>query len=190
MPDWVLAVERAYVAAAMTSTPVGPPHDPADDLVARAYAAAGAVASRYLAVGTPRSFGLVVDGYSACEAAALSLGAHATWFSPKDIRCAGVGADGLAHSLRGEVVPLEDALAADIVCIHAPSAIAPAQLRRGTHVNVLARATLDPELAKLATISHEVPDLGRLAAGLVDGRQLDEITIFVIGDGRIALSAL
>ncbi|MBL9015920.1 MAG: hypothetical protein JNL83_17165 [Myxococcales bacterium] len=190
MPEWVMAVERAYVAAAMTSTPVGPPHDPDDDLVARAFAAAGAVASRYLAVGTPRSFGLVVHGPDACEAAALSLAAHSTWFSPKDIRCAGKGSDSLAHSLRGEAVSLEDALAADIVCIHAPIALAPAQLRRGTHVNVLAKARLDPELSKLATITHEVPDLGRLAAGLVDGRQLDEITIFVIGDGSIALRAL
>ena len=190
MPEWVMAVERAYVAAAMTSTPVGPPHDPDNDLVARAFAAAGAVASRYLAVGTPRSFGLVVHGYDSCEAAALSLGAHATWFSPKDIRCAGVGSDGLAHSLRGEVVPLEDALAADIVCIHAPVELKPAQLRRGTHINVLAKAKLDPELAKLATIAHEIPDLGKLAAGLVDGRQLDELTIFVIGDGSIAVRAL
>jgi hypothetical protein len=55
---------------------------------------------------------------------------------------------------------------------------------------VLAKATLDPELAKLAKITHEVPDLGRLCAGLIDGRQLDELTIFVIGDGSIALRAL
>ena len=152
--------------------------------------AAGAVASRYLAVGTPRSFGLVVHGPDSCEAAALSLGAHWTWFAPKDIRCAGLGSDSLAHSLHGEAVPLDEALAADIVCVHAPITIAPSQLRRGTHVNVLAKAKLDPELSKLATITHEIPDLGKLAAGLIDGRQLDEITIFVIGDGRIAVTAL
>jgi hypothetical protein len=36
----------------------------------------------------------------------------------------------------------------------------------------------------------EAPGLGRLAAGLVDGRQLDEITVFVAGDAAIALHAL
>ena len=190
MPAWVLAVERAYVAAATSSAPTAPPQPPDDDLVARAYAAAGAVASRYLAVGTPRSFGLVVNGPDSCEAAALSLGAHATWFSPKGIRCAGKGSDSLAHSLRGEVVALEEALAADIVCVHAPIELVASQLRRGTHVNVLAAATLDPELVAIASVTHEVPGLGQLAAGLVDGRQLDELTIFVIGDGRIAVSAL
>lgn len=190
MPEWVLAVERAYVAAATSSAPTVPSREADDDLVARAYAAAGAVASRYLAVGTPRSFGLVVRGADSCEAAALSLGAHWTWFSPKDIRCAGLGADGLAHSLHGEVVSLDDALAADIVCIHASIDLAASKLRRGTHVNVLAPVKLDPEIEKLASITCEVPGLGKLAAGLVDGRQLDELTIFVIGDGKIALSAL
>jgi len=131
-----------------------------------------------------------VNGADSCEAAALSHAAHSTWFQPTDIRVAGLGADGLAHSLRGEAVTLDDALAADIVCVHAPIAIAASQLRRGTHVNVLAPATLDDELTRIAAITHEVPGLGALAAGLVDGRQLDELTIFVIGDGRIALAAI
>ncbi len=190
MPAWVLAVERAYVAVATATGSSTPPREPDDDLVARAYAAAGAVASRYLAVGTPRSFGLIVHGADACEAAALSLAAHSTWFAPVEIRCAGIGSDGLAHSLRGDAVSIDDALAADIVCVHAPITIKAAQLRRGTHVNVLSAATLDDELSKVASITHEVPGLGALAAGLVDGRQLDELTVFVIGDGRIALSAL
>ena len=67
----------------------------------------------------------------------------------------------------------------------------PAQLRRGTHVNVLVPdVTLDPELALLAQITHEEPGLGAVAAGLVDGRQLDEITLFVIGSAAIALTAV
>jgi len=185
--DWVLAVERAYVAAA-TGTPGTGDFDP--ELLPRAIAAAGAVASRYLAVGTPRSLGLVVHGAESTEAAAQSYAAHATWFAPRDLRVAGLGADGLAHSLRGHVVPLEEALACDIVCVHAPIAIAANQLRRGTHVNVLAPATLDAELTQLATVTREVPGLGELAAGLVDGRQLDELTVFVIGDAAIAARAL
>jgi hypothetical protein len=34
------------------------------------------------------------------------------------------------------------------------------------------------------------PGLGELAAGLVDGRQLDELTVFVLGEARVALAAL
>jgi hypothetical protein len=185
--DWVMAVERAYVTAA-TGTPSAGEVD--HDLLPRAIAAAGAVASRYLAVGTPRSLGLVVHGAESTEAAALSYAAHATWFAPRDLRVSGLGADALAHSLRGTVVPIEEALACDIVCVHAPIAIAAAKLRRGTHVNVLAAATLDADLLKLATVTHEVPGLGALAAGLVDGRQLDELTVFVIGDAAIAARAL
>jgi len=185
--DWVLAVERAYVAAA-TGTPASGDFDA--ELLPRAIAAAGAVASRYLAVGTPRSLGLVVNGADSSEAAALSHAAHATWFAPRDLRVSGLGADSLAHSLRGNVVPIEEALACDIVCVHAPIAIAAAQLRRGTHLNVLDAVTLDDDLKKLATITYEVPGLGELAAGLVDGRQLDELTVFVIRDAAIAARAL
>lgn len=187
MADWVMAVERAYVAAATGTPGTG---DIDEDVHPHAVAAAGAVASRYLAVGTPRSLGLVVNGAEATEAAALSYAAHATWFAPRDLRVSGIGADGLAHSLGGTVVPLEEALACDIVCVHAPIEIAAAKLRRGTHVNVLAAATLDADLLKLATVTHEVPGLGALAAGLVDGRQLDELTVFVIGDAAIAARAL
>ena len=39
-------------------------------------------------------------------------------------------------------------------------------------------------------IDRESPGLAELAAGLVDGRQLDEITVFVIGDAEIALGAV
>jgi ornithine cyclodeaminase/alanine dehydrogenase-like protein (mu-crystallin family) len=168
----VLAVERAYVASA-TGGSVATGVDPDRK---RALAALGAIASRYLAVGTPRSIGLVVDDPIDAE---LSLEAHRTWFQPRDIRIAGSANTSLA-----------DALASDIVCIYTPIAIAASQLRRGTHVNVLGRATLDDDLQRLATLVHETPGLGALAAGLVDGRQLDELTVFVAGDAAVALAAL
>src|SRR5580692_11195480 len=95
--------------------------------VERAYAAA--VASHYLAVGTPRSLGLVGE---LADGAELSLQAHVTWFAPRDVRC--TSAD-VAARTEGRAVWLAEVLACDIVCIHVPLALAAAQLRRGTHVN-------------------------------------------------------
>lgn len=173
----VHAVERAYVAAATGGAQPGrAPTTP------HALAAAGAVASHFLAVGTPRSIGLVGG-----DAAAHSLVAHRTWFSPSDIRCTSAS---LAAAIEGRVVSLAEALTADIVCIHVPMALAAAQLRRGTHVNALAPIELDAELRSLATIVDEPKGLPALAAGLVDGRQLDELTVFIAGDAAIAAAAL
>lgn len=183
MRDAVLAVERAYVDAGTRAPTAGVASGDPDV----AAAAMGAVASRFLAVGTPRSIGLVGDP----AAMRRSLDAHRLWFSPRDIRVVGDAAAAAALDPGARVTSLDEALAADIVCVHAPIAIAARSLRRGTHVNVLvAGVELDPALATLATITHEVPGLAALAAGLVDGRQLDEITLFVIGDAAIARAAL
>jgi hypothetical protein len=198
MADWVLAAERAYVAAAIHAAASfegeGEAEAEADRSDAagtgapqagrppRAIAAAGAVASRYLAVGTPRSFGIIVDDVTGVDAAALSLTAHRTWFAPRDVRCAstGAGAAELAAATAGRVVSIDEALACDIVNVYsARLRIAPAQLRRGTHVNATSADSLDPELYALATVVREA-GLPALAAGLVDGRQLDELTIFTI----------
>ena len=151
-----LAAERAYAAAASgTALPDIAP------------ALAGAVASRYLAVGTPRSLSLIGAD------AGASLAAHRTWFDPRDVRCTDPA---VAAAVGGRVVSIAEALAADIACVHVAIALAAGQLRRGTHVNALAGATLD---ATLAATAHVTRDLAPLAAGLVDGRQLDEITIYV-----------
>ena len=131
-------------------------------------AAAGAVASRYLAVGTPRSFAIVGDG-------ARSLEAHRTWFAPRDVRCTD---QAVARAVGGRVVTLDEALAADIVCIHVPLSLAASQLRRGTHVNALARIDIDHDLRAIARIVVDAA-LVEIAAGRVDGRQLDEITMFL-----------
>ncbi|HEX4419750.1 MAG TPA: hypothetical protein VH165_17675 [Kofleriaceae bacterium] len=218
MMDWVHAAERAYVAAAVagargvaaaapaatgaataalaaaaaTAGAPGTSQLLAIDVKARAIAAAGAVASHYLAVGTPRSFGIIIDAAGDAAAAALSLTAHRTWFAPRDIRCAatGGGAAELAVATGGRVVSIDEALACDIVHVHSTSLrILPTQLRRGTHVNALSAAGFAPELLALATV---VPEAGlpALAAGLVDGRQLDELTIFTIDGAPIAARAL
>ncbi len=152
----MLDVERAFVAAATAGAPL--PRDPY---------AAGAVASRYLAVGTPRSFAIIGD----VGDGARSLEAHRTWFAPRDVRC--------TRPLEGaRLVSIDEALAADIVCVHEPIAIAASQLRRGTHVNALAPVDLDPELTAWIVDDRQ---LAAIAAGLVDGRQLDEITIYRAG---------
>lgn len=124
---------------------------------------AGAIASHFLAVATPNSIAIIGNG-------AESLEAHRTWFNPRDVRSTVPGI--------GRLVSLDEALAADIVCIHEPMTLAASQLRRGTHVNALANVTLDEELRKLATI-HDERGLCDLAAGMIDGRQLDELTVFV-----------
>lgn len=202
--DWVTAAERAYVAAAVAPGEArgaaGASRDPAAvagasrDVDAVAAAAAGAVASRFLAVGTPRSLGLI----GGAAEASLSLAAHLVWFRPIDIRWAELG-DGAAARGRlaagdgaqiGRPASLDEALAADIVCIHAPLRLAAARLRRGTHVNALAAVELDDELRALATLTDETTGLPALAAGLRDGRQLDELTVFVAGDLEIARRAV
>ena len=170
----------AAVLAAVHATQADPA---AAVLAAVAAAAAGAVASHFLAVASPRSIGLIGDP----AAAALSLAAHRVWFQPADLRCAGPD---LAAQLGGRAVSLDEALAADIVCVHAPLSLAAARLRRATHVNALAAVTLDDELRALATLADEPAGLSALAAGLRDGRKLDELTIFLAGDLAIARRAL
>ncbi len=177
--DWVLAVERAYVADA--TSPPGwrrPTLPPIHADRPRALAAIGAIASRYLAVGTPRTLGIVVGSRDDLELARLDSEAHATWFAPREIR----------QALVEHPTTLASALAADIVCVHVPLELRADQLRRGTHVNLLAGGAIAPDLE--AAVSRETPDLGRLAAGIVDGRQLDEITVMIAGDATIALHAL
>ncbi|MBA3396647.1 MAG: hypothetical protein H0T89_28710 [Deltaproteobacteria bacterium] len=184
--EWVHAIERAYVAAA-TGGDVARGGAASGLHLARARAALGAIASHYLAVGTPRTFGLIATAETIDEAV-LSIAAHRAWFAPREIRCADDPT--LAAAAGGVVASLAETLACDIVCVHAPLAIRAAQLRRGTHVNMLAAGTIDDDLRRLATVSHEAADLGALAAGLIDGRQLDELTVFIAGDAAIALGVL
>lgn len=134
---------------------------------------AAAIASHFLAVTSSRSLALVGGDDSV-----HSLVAHRQWFSPSDIRCT---SGSVAAAVGGRLVPIAEALAADIVCIHAPMTLAASQLRRGTHVNVLAPVELDAELRALAKITDEPSGLPALAAGMIDGRQLDELTVFVAG---------
>ncbi|HTR50997.1 MAG TPA: hypothetical protein VMJ10_09855 [Kofleriaceae bacterium] len=173
----MLAVEAAYAAAAGRPTPTGKLGE-----LGAGLACAAAVASRYLAVGTPRSFAIVGDGPGARDV----LAAHRAWFAPLDIRVARAP----RAVARTRTVELGEALAADIVCVCEPLRIAASELRRGTHVNALAAVELDDDLRTLATIVDELRGLPALAAGLVDGRQLDELTVFLAGEAAIARHVL
>lgn len=160
----VLAALNAYAAAAHGGPAV----------IAKSpdqLGAAAAIASHFLAVTSSRSLSLVGGDDSV-----HSLVAHRQWFQPGDVRCT---SGSVAAAVGGRIVPLAEALTADIVCIHVPMALAAAQLRRGTHVNALAPVELDADLRALATITDEAKGLPALAAGLIDGRQLDELTVFV-----------
>ncbi len=168
--SWVHDVERAFVDAATTRTPL------VRDASERFTAATGAVASHFLAVGSPRSLSLIIDDPSQVALALLSLEAHRTWFNPTDLRCTSAE---VAAAVGGRVVSLGEALAVDIVCVHGASVmVAAAQLRRGTHVNLLGDPSCaDAELLQLATVVGLV-GLSQMAAGFIDGRQLDELTVF------------
>jgi ornithine cyclodeaminase/alanine dehydrogenase-like protein (mu-crystallin family) len=187
-PIWIArcdAVERAYVArgvgvAALASAARG------DE--GRAYACLGAVASRYLAVGSPRTIGVITTDPASVGPC---LDAHAVWFKPREVRSYVATAATLATAARPP--KLADALGSDIVCVLGPLLVTARDLRRGTHVNLLGHGAIDAELARLATVVDELTGpftLGELAAGLKDGRQLDELTVFRAGDAGPARAAL
>ncbi|MCB9559154.1 MAG: ornithine cyclodeaminase family protein [Kofleriaceae bacterium] len=127
--------------------------------------AAGAVASKFLAVGTPRSIGFVGCGVQA----QVLLDAHRVLFAPRELRCADVRPDAaaaFAAANGGRVTSTEEACACDIVCTSTPG-VAPvvrrAWLRRGTHVNAMGadapgKQELDVDVldgAKLVIDDHE-----------------------------------
>ena len=116
-----------------------------------ARAAAGAVASRFLSVGTPRSIGLVAP----LPLARLALAAHRVYFAPRELRS---DDPEVAAALGGRATSLAEACACDLVCIARPDAvIAAAWIRRGTHLDAMGagagpRHELDHDLLGTAKI--------------------------------------
>lgn len=187
---WLDAVEAALVARAMKQ--VVPPL-----ALTPVQAAAGraAVAAKFLAVGTPRTLGLVGAG----ERAPGILAAQCAYAAPRELRvyeAEATVADEVARALAGprlttRATSLREACACDIVVALGPVTIRREWIRGGTLVTVLDGAVeLDPTL--LAAAMVYATDLGTtapgrlvhaslaaVAAGLVDGRALDEITILL-----------
>ncbi len=147
-------LERAWAQAGLGAAPL--PALDTDDAIA----ATCAIASRFLAVGTPRTIGLV----GPAPLADLCLEAHRAYFTlPSEIRRDAI------HGLRA-------ACAADIVCVVDPDArIDPTWLRAGTHVNLIRGALTG---AAPRAILIDTAALAQIVCGHRDGRQLDELTIF------------
>lgn len=164
-PDWsaaIAAVEQALVAQALgRPAPAITPLAPEVELAARC-----AVAAKFLAVSTPRTIGLVNLG----ERAATFIAAQAAYAAARDHREWNAG---------DPATRLADALAADIVIAAGPVAVTRAVIRGGTHLSAVdAGVILAPEL-RAAAVVHDHRGLAAVVAGLVDGRQLDEITVLV-----------
>lgn len=190
---WLDAVEAALVARAMGDASAG--HGLDDD---EAAAGRAAVAAKFLAVGTPRTLGLVATG----RLAARLIAAQTAYAAPRELRVYEPetgAADAIIATLADQLaaprpsaraVTLRLACACDIVVVAGPITIERAWIRAGTLVTVLDRAAvLDPDLLAAADVyasGDTVPagvrrhvTLAAVAAGLVDGRALDEITVLL-----------
>lgn len=184
LAEATLAVERAYVAAATGAA--GPATAAASGDVGLPFAAAAAVAARFLAIGTPRSVGLV--GATAAERDQL-LGCHAVWF-PAFPELRVDTDDALAGAARARRVTTAEALACDLVLVlRAAAPIASAQIRAGTHLSLAPGVAVDDALRTRAVWADDAA-LARMAAGFDDGRQLDEVTVFADDALAIAWAAL
>ncbi len=165
------------------------------------------VAARFLAVGTPRSIGIVARGDSGAAvdtdgvplAAVAAVAAIRVYFPTTQgaMLCFALPtAEANAAAVRrfgGDVA--RDPMAADLVChFDAPaSADALRNARRGAHHNVPSSVAADGQVitcdrswltASVSMAGQWSPgvatstSLPRMAAGLDDGRQLDEVSVF------------
>ncbi len=181
---WLDAVEARLGAEALGRPAAAP-------LVGLAeLAGLAAVASKFLAVGTPRTMGLV----GLRDHAPAIVAAQRAYASPRELRVfdgVPVAAARIAEAVGGRVASLAEACACDIVVARGPVAIRREWVRGGTLVTALDRdVVLEPALLAAAMIYtvgaapagvtvHAT--LAQVAAGLVDGRVLDEITVLIVG---------
>jgi alanine dehydrogenase len=159
-------------------------------LTAMRTGAAGAVASRHLAVGTPRTIGFLGCGVQARDAGAAAQ---------------------FAEEAGGSVVSSEEVASCDILCTTTPvrqAIVKRAWIRGGTHINAIGadapgKQELDPQILIDATVvvddihqathsgeinvpfakgllgaRHIYGTLGEVVAGRKGGREGDEITVF------------
>lgn len=139
------------------------------------FAALAGLGSKYLAVGTPTTMGIIDCG----EHAAFLIECHSLLFGPLEI-------------LRGEELGCEEAMAADIVCLTSSSEFDLDWIAEATHLNVLDTGPWSTGMQALAqTSSLTYIDIatrgphnshGLLAdviVGTVSGRMGEELTALV-----------
>ena len=148
-----------------------------------ALAGRAALGAKFLAVGTPRTLGLVATG----ALAAKMLAAQTAYAGPRELRIfeddpAAAAALALALARNppsARATSLREACACDIVVAAGPITIRREWIRNGTLVTALDHAVvLEPDLLAAAVVYDEAK-LAAVAAGLIDGRTLDEITILL-----------
>jgi ornithine cyclodeaminase/alanine dehydrogenase-like protein (mu-crystallin family) len=180
----IAAVESALVARGL-----GRPEPELTISAADLAAGVAAVAAKFLAVGTPRTLGLVGTG----DLGPRIVAAQSAYAAPRELRVFDanpVAAARLAEQLNGRVVSLTQACAADIVVACGPVSLRREWFRPGTHVTALDTSVIcDPHLLAAAVVYSDGPapagvaihaTLAAVAAGLVDGRQLDELTVLLL----------
>ncbi len=148
--------------------------------------AAGAVASKYLAVGQPRSLGFVGCGVQA----RVLLAAHREVFKgPLTLHMADANkaaAEAFAAEVGGEAVSVERAAGCDIVCTSTPSrapVVERAWVAEGAHINAMGadgpgKQELDPALllaAKVVIDDHgQAHHSGEINVPLAQGTITDD----------------
>ncbi|MEZ4403755.1 MAG: hypothetical protein R3B06_27270 [Kofleriaceae bacterium] len=179
---WLDEAERRQGALAL-----GRDGGPAQPALAERAGLAG-VAAKFLAVGTPRTMGLVGLG----DDAAAVVATQRAYAAPRELRVFDhdpAVAERTAAAVGGRVASLTEACACDVVVARGPVTIERAWIRGGTLVTALdGDVACAPALLAAALVYTTGPiagvtptaSLGAVAAGLVDGRTLDEITICLL----------
>jgi ornithine cyclodeaminase/alanine dehydrogenase len=155
--------------------------------------AAGAVASKYLAVGSPRTLGFIGCGVQA----RVLLAAHQVLFPRLELRMADLHADAaerFAAEAGGRAVSLADAAACDIVCTSTPSrtpVVQRAWIGAGTHINAMGadgpgKQELDPAILRDAKVviddEHQAHHSGEINVPLETGELRVETLYGTLGD--------
>jgi hypothetical protein len=176
---WLDQVE-ARLAASAVGRPTAPELPPLAELAGRT-----GVASKFLAVGTPRTMGLI----GLRDLAPAIVAVQCAYAKPRELRVFDgnpVASARIAEAVGGRVASLTEACACDIVIVRGPVAIAREWVRAGTLVTALDETVvIAPSLLAAAVVvaagagpvGVAAVSLAAIAAGLIDGRALDEIVV-------------
>lgn len=155
--------------------------------------AAGAVASKYLAVSRPRTLGFVGCGVQA----RVLLDAHRVLFPDLELQMAdsrAEAAEAFAREAGGQVVSIERAAGCDIVCTSTPVRVPVIQrewIAEGTHINAMGadgpgKQELDPAILRAAKVviddHHQAHHSGEVNVPLASGALNEEDIYGTLGE--------